>query len=186
MKFRNPFRNMFDRSAELAAFEKQYAEISKLEDAGERLMGFTKLHRQSHDMALQTNGKVANRTLPIALAGLLTAIGGAITTNPVLTGAGLVTSIGVIAGHPLIGKKTIEKLSLFANQCESNIKETMQSMDMKELARSAQFDNIMATYPSLKEKFILAASRDKLNAENGNEQKAEHPKKPRSTGGFQI
>lgn len=186
MKFRNPFRKMFDRSPELAAFEKEYAEVSKLEDAGERLMGFTNLHRQSYGMARQIDEKVMNRTATPAMLGILATFGGVIAANPVLIGAGVVAIVGGIAGHNLIGDETIGSLYLFASKCEDNVKETIQALDMKTLARSPQFDNIVATYPDLKEKFILAASRDKLTAENENEQKPEAPKKPKSPGGFQI
>lgn len=186
MKFRNPFRKMFDRSPELAALEKEYAEVSKLEDAGERLMGFTNLHKQSYGLARQIDEKVTNRTATPALLGIFAALGGVMTANPVLIGAGVVTVVGGIAGRHLIGNETLGELYLFARKCEDNVKETIQALDMKTLARSPQFDNIVATYPNLKEKFILAASRDKLAAENENEQKPEPPKKPKSPGGFQI
>ena len=55
----------------------------------------------------------------------------------------------------------------------------MGSVSMEDVARSARFDDLMTTFPDLKERFVVAASREKMLT-------PESPKLQRKQPGFNI
>jgi hypothetical protein len=59
------------------------------------------------------------------------------------------------------------------------VSEILKTISMEEVARSDRFDDVMATFPDLKEKFVLAASREKTL-------QPESPKLQRKPPGFNI
>jgi len=72
--------------------------------------------------------------------------------------------------------------------CEKNratVVEFEKNIDLVELSRSSRFDAVMAAFPDLKERFLLAASRDKMS-QSENPLPLPDAGKPKRQGGFHI
>jgi len=69
--------------------------------------------------------------------------------------------------------------TVLRNRSKAATKEVLGSVEMEDIANSARFDVVMKSFPNLKEKFIIAASRDKVL-------KTERPAPPRRLPGFNM
>lgn len=184
MKFNNPLRKMLDRSDQIAALNESIDATEKMSDAGERLLRFREIRSELHGLQADVQSKSARVTLPALLGAACCIIGGGITANPIVAGAGFALMFGTVGLSIIMSSANYTTLWDAVERCEKLEKELLANVAMKDIAQSAKFETVMQTYPALKEKFMLAANREKVLSA---EEPAAKPQTPRAGDtGFRI
>jgi membrane protein required for beta-lactamase induction len=158
-------RKMYNRDAELATIDKDISAAVDIADPGERLLRYDALESQSRKVSLGVMDKMM-------VPGIITFLGGVVTTVASLCMGHLLLAVGAVA---LIYGELAASRELGADAMEAADRRADTSMaakdamitgtDPKAFAASSQFEKVMYDFPKLREKFILAAAREKFTPE---------------------
>jgi len=174
VKISGPLRWMSRRRGDVAALMKKFEDIRQVRDPGERLIQYKGLQESCGRMLEKITGKTVLPAVGTGAGGVFLTLTALAILDPLLLVGGLVTTG---AGLGMLGKgsskprkwtlspalsKDCDALADIITKTNGAMEDIVVGEPLLNIAQSPYFNEATASFPALKDRFLLSAAKEKI------------------------